>query len=149
MTKDADALISAITTPMFGVLTSRGITMESLARDLKRELKAKETKIFKVKRGLIELPNAETKIRRYRTIMATNEEIVIAVSHIAWGVRQSARQDAQKLLNLYPPERHELSGPGGKPVEIGGTLGDIERSARLIFLLEQAEKRAKDEKCKP
>jgi len=148
MTKDADALISAITTPMFGVLTSRGITMESLARDLKRELKAKETKIFKVKRGLIELPNAETKIRRYRTIMATNEEIVIAVDQIAWGVRQSARQDAQKLLNLYPPERHELSGPGGKPVETGA-LGEIERSARLIFLLEQAENRFKEVKCKP
>ncbi len=116
-----DETLKLLAAPMQVALASRGITMSSLAQDHKRELKAKETKIIKVKRGAIDIAKlpveAESskckaiKPRGYRIIMATADEIVIAVDFVAWGVRQNARMDAQKLLNLYPAEKREVSFP--------------------------------------
>jgi len=52
---------------------------------------------------------------------------------------------AAKLLPRKYGDRNQIEFPDkdGNPQAVGGILGDTERSARLLFLLEQAEKRSK------
>lgn len=52
---------------------------------------------------------------------------------------------AAKLLPRKYGDRNQIEFPDkdGNPQMVGGILGDTERSARLLFLLEQAEKRSK------
>jgi len=77
------------------ILHERGITPSYLAKKLKAELNAKEVKVFNDK----------------------DDGIVYSKNLVAWNVRQKARMDAQKLLNLYPAERHEHTGADGGPIE--------------------------------
>lgn len=67
-------------------LDQKGISMEYLAKKLKRELNAKEQKVF----------SSETSGIRYSAKM------------IAWHIRQKARMDAHKLRGDYPVEKSEL-----------------------------------------
>jgi len=64
-------------------LLREGIHERYLAKKLKRELNAKEIKIFK---------SAEDKLIHSKNL-------------IAWKIRQAARMDAQKLLGFYPAEK--------------------------------------------
>ena len=52
---------------------------------------------------------------------------------------------ASKILPKQYGDRNQIEFPDkdGNPQAVGGILGDTERSARLLFLLEQAEKRSK------
>lgn len=109
------------------VLESQGISAEALARDLKRELKAQETKIISIDgryhsleeiimTAAAEGVNDESlkKIRRLlkgpaRVLGATGEKTLVAVDMVNWGTRQKARMDAQKLLDMYPAETKKIS----------------------------------------
>lgn len=72
---------------MADILDEGGITDVYLQRKLKRELNAKETKVFNNK-----------------------GEIVCSKPMIAWEIRQRARQDAHKLRGDYPAEEHRITG---------------------------------------
>jgi hypothetical protein len=41
-------------------------------------------------------------------VAETEQETLIQWEEINWGVRQAARIDAQKLLDMYPSERRKL-----------------------------------------
>ncbi len=100
------------------------ITPRRLANKLNKELDAKETKFFQ-----------------------HQGEVISKRTVIAWGVRQAARIDAQKLLGAYPAEKHIFPDEKGRPQRIdGGIFSDPERAARLIYLIQQAQKRDKKAK---
>jgi len=105
--------------PMSDALAAVGITKTTIAKQLKRELRAKEIKFHKIKRDMLtegviaEIealggPVEKTK-DKYKTIAKTSAEILVAVEVAALGIRQHAREDAQKLLGLYPAEKYEHS----------------------------------------
>lgn len=63
-------------------------------------------------------------------------------------VRIDARKwVAAKLLPKKYGDRQQIEFPDkdGNPQAVGGFLGDTERSARLLYLLEQAEKRSQND----
>lgn len=68
-------------------MDKHGLTLDNLIKQLKRELKAKETKFFQ-KDGIV----VETR------------------DVIAWDIRQKARIDAHKLRGDYPAEKREILG---------------------------------------
>jgi hypothetical protein len=98
-----DSALKYLAAPMFEALATQGITIERLAQDLKLELAANETKIVKIKGGI------HAQNPRITIIADGYEESVVGFDVIAWDVRQRARMDAQKLLGLYPSEKHELA----------------------------------------
>lgn len=79
--KDAEALSG----PEF--LQQKGISMEYLAKKLKRELNAKEQKVFS----------------------SDKAGITYSDKMIAWNIRQKARIDAHKLRGDYPAEQSDLN----------------------------------------
>ena len=68
-------------------MDKHGLTLDNLIKQLKRELKAKETKFFQKDGKVVEKHNV-----------------------IAWDVRQRARIDAHKLRGDYPAEKREILG---------------------------------------
>lgn len=70
--------------PMLRALDKEGITTDYLAKKLKEELDANEVRVFNGKDGIVYSDNL-----------------------VAWDVRQKARIDAQKLMGVYPAEKHE------------------------------------------
>ena len=85
----AEDMVDAVLRPITAALAAQKITPEYLAKKLKRELNAKETKVFHA-----------------------NGEVVYSKPMIAWGIRQKARQDAHKLLDHYPSEKHDVNVSG-------------------------------------
>ena len=73
-------------------LKKEGINERLIAKKLKRELNAKETKVFN--------PKGNNK----------PEGLIYSKALVAWEIRQRARMDVQKLLGLYPIEKREISG---------------------------------------
>lgn len=107
-------------TDFAGVIAAKGITPQVLACQLKRELRAKETKFIKIKafpkpkqqegcepNEVIQSAMPRGKRSPYRMVYEGGvfEDTVIAVDVINWSIRQNARMDAQKLLNAYPSEK--------------------------------------------
>ena len=92
-----------------------GITERALAKQLKRELKAKESRRVKVKGAVSPeaLPRGRRLILTSGKIVLDKDgnevsgdgETVVEWDEVAWDVQQRARMDAQKLLGLYPAER--------------------------------------------
>lgn len=127
-----DEIVEALLRPLHESLDKQGITPEYLAKKLKRELNAKETKTIKFKgfveqdtlrRGfkvigtsgiIIELKDETGE----KTLRAGNGDSHVAYNVIAWNIRQKARMDAHKLLNHYPPEKHELTGKDGENLTV-------------------------------
>lgn len=73
--------------PMRKALGKFRITEETLAKQILDELEAEEVKAFGTKGG-----------------------VVYSKPLVAWDIRQRARMDAQRLLDLYPEERHRVLG---------------------------------------
>jgi len=80
-------ILSGLENPMTPILEKIGIGKSYLAQKLKKELNAKETKVFNDKGELIYSDNL-----------------------VAWKIRQEARKDAHKLRGDYPAEKREHSG---------------------------------------
>lgn len=74
-------------------LEAEGITPATLAKKLKSELNANETKFFQ-----------------------KDGKVISKRSVIAWGIRQAARIDAQKLLACYPADQVNVNHAGIKDV---------------------------------
>jgi len=83
----AQKYLDSFNRPIIEALESEGITLKRLSRQLKAELRAKETKFFQ-KDGIV----VETR------------------DVIAWDIRQKARIDAHKLRGDYPAEKREIMG---------------------------------------
>lgn len=73
--------------PMVEALEGEGITIKSLARQLRKELKAKEIKVFNDK-----------------------GKIIYSDGVPALEIQQRARIDAHKLRGDYPAEEHRITG---------------------------------------
>lgn len=104
-------------------LDKHKITGDYLAKKLKAELNAKETKTFKAKVIKTERPTVG-----YPVVIET-EEVIYSKPMIAWDVRQKARMDANKLRGDYPAEKHEVGGKNGGPIrhehDIGGAVQTV------------------------
>ena len=115
------------------VFAANGIDIDVLVKQLKDELSAHETKTLKLKGAV------QDGLREGWTIIAeTEEETVIQWHEINWKVRQSARIDAQKLLGLYPAEKHEHSGPDGGPIQSEAQL-TLQAGSGLQAVIERLE----------
>ncbi len=98
----------SLTSPIIAALEGEGITIISLAKQLKKELKAKEIKVFNDKGS-----------------------IIYSIGVPALDVQQRARIDAHKLRGDYPAEEHRISGEivqSRSPEEIA-ELREIAREA--------------------
>lgn len=133
----------------FGLcLEKHGITDDTLAIQLKAELKAKVTRTIKIK-GAVSTDN----LTKGHRIIATSGVIyhnkdgddygdgdtVISYNEIDWNTRQKARMDAHALRGDYPAEKHVFPDKDGNPQEIG--MGSIEAAARIAYLIKQAMER--------
>lgn len=126
-----EAIDRQLTDPVVDVLAKHGITLDELARRLRRDLDRKETKIVKVKGSVIDWnryievqaakilaadpPAAPEGSEPFRVLASSSDETVIGIDVDDISTQVAAREDAQKLLGLYK-ERLELSGPGGGPI---------------------------------
>jgi len=81
----AEEMSAAIAIPMESCLRKDGITRAFLVKKLKAELSATEVKAFN-----------------------SQGAIIYSKPLTAWDIRQRARMDAQRLLNLYPPDKMQL-----------------------------------------
>jgi hypothetical protein len=109
--------------PMQKAFTGAGITPDYLATRLREELDANETRIFFD--------------QRTGTLMYSKDLV-------SWKVRAEARKDAHKLLGHYPPERRELSGPAGVPLDlrIGPEIQQVIQQIEVLVLGSETEKPA-------
>ena len=73
--------------PILKALDKRNITVDDLAKKLREELDANETKFFAHQGQVIEMQDVT-----------------------AWFVRQKARMDAHKLRGDYPAEKKDVGG---------------------------------------
>jgi len=97
-----------------------GITNKKLARQLKAELQAKETKVIKIKGAVKQedLPRGFKIIATSGYLSYTKEgdeiygdgETIIRYDVIAHNIRQNARKDAEAQRGHYPADKHEHSG---------------------------------------
>lgn len=106
-------------------LRKEGINETLLAKKLKRELNAKETKCFKT------------------TDKDGTSDVLYSKPLIAWDIRQKARMDAQKLLSLYPVEKVDHSGT----VNVALQLSPQDREA-LTLLADKLVDAILTEHCK-
>ena len=135
MSVSAKEFVDAINEPILKDLDAAGLTRTYLAKKLKRELNAKETKFIKhkgsgkadeVMQEILEgLGKAAKKTKpRYTMIREGSEECVIAIDCVAWDVQQRARMDAHKLRGDYPAEKHETKTSGTLEITIVDRYGD-------------------------
>lgn len=110
---------ASIANPVKDALEAEKITLAHLAKKLRSELDARESKFFQ----------KDGKVISTRTV-------------VAWDTRQRARIDAHKLRGDYPAEKYEHTGHEGGPIEIT-SLG---RATRIAHLIDLALRRKKEEK---
>lgn len=87
MSGDFQEIEKELLSPIIEALDAEGITLPYLAKQLKRELKANETKHF-----------------THQGIVQDQRDVE------AWEVQQRARIDAHKLRGDYPAEEHRITG---------------------------------------
>jgi len=87
MTVDANDILAESMRPIEKALEKYNITPERLAVKLSAELEAKETKFFAFQGKVLETREVD-----------------------ALHIQQRAREDAHRLLNHYPAEKHEHHG---------------------------------------
>jgi hypothetical protein len=104
-----------------------GLTLPTLTKLLKRELKAKVTKSIKIKGAVSpdQLGRGRRIVAASGTIIQTKDgndfgdgETVIEWDEVAWDLRQRARMDAHKLRGDYPAEKREITGSNGGPLQL-------------------------------
>jgi hypothetical protein len=83
--------------PMEKAMATSGITRQFLASLLKEAMEATQCTVF---------------------LDQKTGDILYSKELINWKVREDARRDAHTLLNHYPPERQEVSGPNGSAINL-------------------------------
>ena len=111
--------VEAIANPVHEALRGQGITPEMLAKKLKQELNAEETKTLKYK-GIID----QSDLPRGFKIIGTgqdedgNTETHVMYNVVSWRTQQEARKDAHKLRGDYPAEKHDVDIDGELNINI-------------------------------
>lgn len=111
-------MIDAVLHPTTMALDRSGLTLDALLKDLKKELKAKETKYIKVKKSGSEQKTDQKKPKKAKIIYETDKEVLLAIDMVNWTARQAARKDAHALRGDYAPNKVEHTGKGGGPVDM-------------------------------
>ena len=101
--------------PMKKAMASCGITKEFLAEKLNEALDATKCTVF---------------------LDQKTGKILYSKDLVYWKVREDARRDAHTLLRHYPPERQEVSGPNGSPINLktGPAVQAIIREIQISIL---------------
>lgn len=123
-----DELVEAILRPIDEAFKSEGITPTYLAKLLKKELKAKETKVFHNKDiipHIEQCPKCKEGVYKEKKCKLCKgighiliSSVVYSKDLVAWEIRQKARQDAHQIMGQYPAKKHEVGGQNGQPIEI-------------------------------
>jgi len=135
-TVTSEELAEDLLNPFKDTLIKGGIDDDFLIRQLKREFRAKEPKIIKVKGAINpeDLPAgfkviASTGVIEHRkegdedvSFYSDGETIVQYKVHLI-GTSQKARMDAHKLRGDYPAEKHDISGA----LQVIPKLGEADR----------------------
>ncbi len=87
ITPEEKAIRAGLRSPIIEALEGEGITIKSLSKQLRKELKAKEIKVFNDKGTIIYSDGVP-----------------------ALDIQQRARIDAHKLRGDYPAEEHRITG---------------------------------------
>ena len=114
----SEELFSGTENPMILAMDNDGITAKKLSKLLKQELKARETKIIKVKGALKQedLPKG-FKIIAVSGVLSYDKqghqvfgdgETIIRYDPKSLVIRQRAREGANKIRGDYAPEKHEV-----------------------------------------
>jgi hypothetical protein len=119
-----EALAEAIMAPMQAALERKGITVDRLAEELNEQLEAQETKVVKISGA----PNALFLPAGVQTLVQGDQETVMGVAVVAWGVRQQAMIQGLKLLAQYPAEVKRVVHDGAVTQEVS-----VDRETREIF----------------
>lgn len=92
--------------PYITALNRVGVNEQRLARQLFEELQATEAQHMRLKGGITD----EDRLLRAggRILAESEDEVIIEWPSRNWPIQQRARQDAQKLMGLYPAERQEV-----------------------------------------
>jgi hypothetical protein len=141
---------NSATQPFGPILDKHGITADALAKELKKELSAKETKFIKIRRNaqadeivrqITDSVGAKKRVSKVKVVHETTEEQIIAVDVVNWTTRQNARIDAHKLRGDYPSaiNKHTFPDKDGNPQSISGSeLTDTEKAVRIAYILRKA-----------
>jgi hypothetical protein len=118
-TVDPNEVMAMVHAPLEKALNGAGITPDYLASRLREELDAHETKIFFDQR---------------------TGNLLYSKDLVSWKVRSEARKDAHKLLGHYPPERRELTGPAGVPLDLrmGPEVQQVIQEIEILVLGDSA-----------
>ncbi len=123
-----DELADLMLSPFEQCLEAEGITEAFEAKRIKQELNAKQKKIIKV-RGAVNVKSLGKgmRVRAVSGTLAYNKEgeqlfgdgeTVIEWDEINWPVRQTARQDLDKIRGHLRPVRMEHLGKDGQPLKL-------------------------------
>lgn len=127
--EDVDSMIGV--DPLTAAMDCRNrLTINAILDNLNEGVDAKTTKTLKIK-GTFDpksLPEGYKVIATAGKLFYDKEglpiagdgETVIQWDEILWDERRANRVDAQKLRNMYPPERHEVEHKGRATLIIEG-----------------------------
>ena len=103
-------LIRQIVSNFHAELARQGVSERRLAEQLAREMEAKRDIRLKVRGQVKEVDAENARIVAKSPASSAKDpgETLIEFREDLWNIQQQARQDAQKLLDLYPAERHEV-----------------------------------------
>ncbi len=144
--------------PLFrDLLDAAGITAQYLIKKLKKELNADVTKTIKLKGAVTksELP------RGYKAVVTSGQiitlrskdgfeedygdgETIVAWNETDWATRQKARMDAHKLRGDYAPEKKELTGKDGGPIQWAAAPETASSIADWEAQVAEAQKKRKE-----
>jgi hypothetical protein len=108
-------LRESLATPMSEALERVKITCESLAKQLKSELRAKIPEVVKFDG---QIRDGDSLPPGWQLVKASKGKSILEVTRVDFGTRQRARMDAHKLLGHYPAEKADHRHTGSIEVEI-------------------------------
>jgi hypothetical protein len=113
-----EKILESLNSPIVKALDGEAITPRYLAKKLKSELNARETKVIKAHtmKKTPDTTGADGKIVSGKIIEV--DELFYSKPLVAWDVRQKARQDAHRLRSDYPAEKKQITGADDGPIEL-------------------------------
>jgi hypothetical protein len=124
ISKEQQDMVQDILASYHNAMREQGIHETYLAKKLKRELNAKETKVFN--------PKGNSK----------PEGLIYSKPLVSWDIRQKARMDAQKILGLYAPNKIDITDTRMMQLFLDALPDDL-RAAVEGEVKERAAKEAK------
>jgi hypothetical protein len=102
-----EQIIQDILHPFIATLDNEGLSLEYLARKLKKELNAKKIDTFKAKKVEKDIASG---------VITETEEVIYSVPMVDWKIRQVARKEALAYRGIIAVEKKELTGKDGAPL---------------------------------